>query len=192
MGGEALTLIPITRTILDSKEDKAKIVQIYEEHYGLMMYIAKRILRDYALAEDAAAESLEKLIRIAYKINDISCNETKALIVIIVERTALNILQKLNRIDFDAEEEIDMMIDSSLEVADEIISINGYNDIVAAIEQLSPTLKSVTTLSLVNNVEQKEIAELLGISYGAVRTRLTRAKEILRNRLTRGDEHVKK
>lgn len=184
-------MIPTTHTILDNKEDKAKIVQIYEEHYGLMMYIAKRILRDHALAEDAASESLEKLIRIADKINDVSCNKTKALVVIIVERNALNILHKLNRIDFDAEEEIDMMIDSSLEVADEIISINGYNDIVAAIEQLSPTLKNVTVLSLVYNVEQKEIAEILGISYGAVRTRLTRAKEILRNRLTRGDERVK-
>jgi len=185
-------LIPITHTILDNKEDKAKIVQIYEEYYGLMIYIAKRILKEHSLAEDAAAESLEKLIRIAGKINDVSCNKTKALIAIIVERTALNMLKKLNRIDFDAEEEIDMVIDSSLEAADEIISISGYNDIVAAIEQLSPSLKNVTVLSLVYNVEQKEIAEILGISYGAVRTRLTRAKEILRNKLARGDERVKK
>jgi len=64
-----------------------------------MIYIAKRILREHALAEDAASESLEKLIRIAYKINDISCNKTKALIVFIVERTALNMLKKLNRIN---------------------------------------------------------------------------------------------
>jgi RNA polymerase sigma-70 factor (ECF subfamily) len=184
--------MPITHTILNKKEDKAKIVQIYKEHYGLMMYTAKRILRDHALAEDAASESLEKLMKIVDKIDCVSCNKTKALIVIIVERTALNMLKKLNRIDFDAEEEIDMLIDSSLEAADEIISIHGYNGIVAAIENLSPSLKNVTVLSLVHNIGQNEIADILGISYGAVRTRLSRAKEILRNKLSRGDERVTK
>ncbi|MCL1878020.1 MAG: sigma-70 family RNA polymerase sigma factor [Defluviitaleaceae bacterium] len=167
------------------------MAQIFEMHYGLMIHRAKLILKDKALAEDAASESLEKLMKIVGKIGDVSCNKTKALIVIIVDRTALNILKKLNRIDFNAEDELDNLVSSSPDIPDEIISVDGYRDILSVINQLTPALKNVAVLSLVYGLQSKEIAEILKINDGTVRTRLSRAREELKSKLERGDKYAK-
>ena len=175
----------------DNSKDKSKMVQIFETHYGLMVHRAKLILKDKALAEDAASESLEKLMKIVGKIDDVSCNRTRALIVIVVERTALNMLKKLNRIDFDAEDDLDNWADGSPDIPDEIISVDGFRDILEVINQLTPALKDVAVLSIVYELQSREIAEILKISDGTVRTRLSRAKEFLRSKIERGDRYVK-
>jgi len=189
--GEAFTLIQSIFTFFGKKDDDSKMAQIFEMHYGLMIHRAKLILKDKALAEDAASESLEKLMKIVGKIGDVSCNKTKALIVIIVDRTALNILKKLNRIDFNAEDELDNLVSSSPDIPDEIISVDGYRDILSVINQLTPALKNVAVLSLVYGLQSKEIAEILKINDGTVRTRLSRAREELKSKLERGDKYAK-
>jgi RNA polymerase sigma-70 factor (ECF subfamily) len=180
----------VPKTSLQSK-DKAKIKQIYEKYYGLMVYVAKEILKDHALAEDAAMEGLEKLAGIIEQVDDdILCNKTKWLVVIIVKRISLNMLKKSNRLEYGADGEFEFLVSNSPEVADEIISVEGYKDIVAIIDELSPALKDVAVLSLIHDSSDKQIAEILEINHGTVRTRLNRAKEFLRNKLSRGDSHA--
>jgi RNA polymerase sigma-70 factor, ECF subfamily len=55
--------------------------------------------------------------------------------------------------------------------------------IAAAFGELSPKLRLVATLSLIEEVPHREIAEALGISEATVRVRLFRATRILRNQL---------
>jgi RNA polymerase sigma factor (sigma-70 family) len=55
--------------------------------------------------------------------------------------------------------------------------------IAAAFRVLTPKLRIVATLSLVEEVPHSEIAEALGISEAAVRVRLFRATRILREQL---------
>ena len=181
----------VPRALLKS-EDKAKIEAIYEKYYGLMVYVAKQILKDHASAEDAAMDGIEKLTGIIGQIDDVLCNKTKGLIVIIVKRIALNMLKKLNRLDYAIEDEFEHLVSQTPGLADEIISIDGYNNIVAAIDELSPALKEVAILSLIHDVSDKQIAEILEVSYGTVRTRLNRAKEFLRSKLLRGDNYAKR
>jgi RNA polymerase sigma factor (sigma-70 family) len=57
--------------------------------------------------------------------------------------------------------------------------------IAAAFERLSPKLRLVATLSLIEEVPHREIADAIGISEAAVRVRLSRATKILRNELER-------
>jgi RNA polymerase sigma-70 factor (ECF subfamily) len=55
--------------------------------------------------------------------------------------------------------------------------------IATAFSELSPKLRAVATLSLIEEVPHREIAEALGISETTVRVRLFRATRILRNQL---------
>lgn len=56
--------------------------------------------------------------------------------------------------------------------------------ITRAFEKLSPKLRIVATLGLIEEVPTAEIAEALGIPEGTVRVRLSRASKILRDELT--------
>jgi len=185
-------LFPFTFKKQVNDEYNDKIEQLFTTYYGLAIYIAKGILHDSALAEDAAMDSFEKIMKIVDKIEVVSCNKTKKLIVIITERTSLNILKKLKRIELVEDDEFNNIPDHSPEIANEVISVEGYNDIVAIIDELTPSLQDTATLALIHDLEDKRIAEILGISHGTVRTRLSRAKSILRSRLARGEHYVKK
>jgi RNA polymerase sigma-70 factor (ECF subfamily) len=55
--------------------------------------------------------------------------------------------------------------------------------IALAFRELSPKLRVVATLALVEDVPHREIAEALGISEAAVRVRAFRAARILREQL---------
>jgi RNA polymerase sigma-70 factor (ECF subfamily) len=62
--------------------------------------------------------------------------------------------------------------------------------IATAFRSLTPKLRIVATLSLIEEVAHREIAEALGISEAAVRVRLFRATKILREQLKeRGPSH---
>lgn len=159
-----------------------KITQIYEKYYGLMLYIAMKVLFDRALAEDAVSESIEKLIKNIHKVGDVSCYQTRSLIVIIVRNTALNILKKAKREGPEAE--FEQIVDDALPVSEEVLSMEGYKNIVEIVNNLPDTYRDVAILSLVHEYEHREIAETLGISYEAVKMRLSRAKKIVRDKLS--------
>ena len=55
--------------------------------------------------------------------------------------------------------------------------------IAAAFAELSPKLRAVATLALIEDVPYAEIADALGISEGAARVRAHRAMELLREKL---------
>jgi RNA polymerase sigma factor (sigma-70 family) len=55
--------------------------------------------------------------------------------------------------------------------------------VAAAFKRLSPKLRLVGTLSLIEEVSHREIAEAVGISETTVRVRLFRATKLLRNEL---------
>ncbi len=54
-------------------------------------------------------------------------------------------------------------------------------DIEKGIKKLSPKLKEVIILREINRLEYQEIADILGIEKGTVKSRLSRAREELKN-----------
>ena len=60
-------------------------------------------------------------------------------------------------------------------------------DVHRALEQLSPELREVTILYFFQELKQKEIARILGISLPLVKYRIRRAKELLEQLLGKED-----
>lgn len=73
---------------------------------------------------------------------------------------------------------------SVVESAEEAVLAGiGYGDLGAALAGLSPELMAVVQARILDGLSTKEAARLLGIPTGTVKTRLRRAKQIMRAEL---------
>jgi len=170
--------------MLSNEDDKNKIIKIYEEYRSLMFYIAKSILKEHAQAEDAVSESFVKLIHNLHKIDEISSPKTKSFISLIVKNTALNIYNKNAYVDLSVdlspESEFENIVDNAPQIVDEIISKDGYEDLVDIINSLPSVLRDVAVLSFLHDLNNKEIAKITGIGYDTIRKRGLRAKNSIK------------
>ena len=151
----------------DSPKDQRKIVKLYEKYNRLMYVIAYNIVQHHEDAEDVVLAAWERIIKNLDKISKIDCQETKALIVIIVERIAIDFYRR----------NIYGMKDAKL---DEV-------EMHQVLQNIPKKYAEVLILYYVNGYKSREIASLLNITESNVTQRLSRARKFLRKELT-GDE----
>ncbi len=60
----------------------------------------------------------------------------------------------------------------------------GYGDLAPALDALSPELMAVVQATVLDGLTAREAGRLLGIPTGTVKTRLMRAKQVMREQLT--------
>jgi|LSQX01.3.fsa_nt_gb RNA polymerase sigma-70 factor (ECF subfamily) len=164
--------------LLNTDDEKNKLTQIYGLYYGTMLYTAKRILSDHALAEDAVSNALLVIIKNLHKIKDVSCHKTRKYIVIIVESCSINLLNKCKRYKEECLEGFEL--DDGQVLLDDLTMREACDSIVKQIKLLPKTLSDTLYLSLVLEHSNEEISKILNISNDAVRKRLSRAKARLR------------
>lgn len=175
-------MLTIFLGVLDTKEEKDKLTQIYETYYGTMLSVARGILFDKAMAEDTVSDSIMTIIDNLHKINDISNHKTRGYIVIIVRSRAINLLNKYKRYKEDPINDLEIM-DDGISVLDTLTIEESCNKIISIIKELPKTLSDVLYLSVVMENSNTEIAKLLNLSNDVVRKRLSRAKSQIRIRL---------
>jgi RNA polymerase sigma factor (sigma-70 family) len=76
-------------------------------------------------------------------------------------------------------EEQDNISDSN----DSIVAKLSYSEIIGIVQQLSPSYRAVFNLYVIDGYNHKEIAEKLGITEGASKSNLSKARERLRQML---------
>ena len=129
-------------------------------------------------AEDAVHEAFLRVIKNISKFRKYSCYENVSYLVIIVKGIALNMISDKNR---TSELDDDLPSKESVEESTEF-SIT-YEQVMENIKKLSPRLKDIATLYWVNNLSEKEIADLLDIDINAVRMSVSRARAILKSKV---------
>lgn len=70
----------------------------------------------------------------------------------------------------------------------DVIRMQEYEKLLAAIEGLSPLYRQVALMVLIDNYGYQEVAEATGLPLNTVRTRVKRAREILLKILDAADE----
>ena len=163
--------------MLESDADRQRFEQLYCRYRRLMFYVARQILPCDEDAEDAVHEAFVAAIRHFDQISDVSDPKTRAFVVLIAERKAIDLLRRnARRYTLPLEEE-------SLGVA---IPPPGDGGLADAMSQLKARQRELLLLRYYVGYSTREAAALLGMTPAAAQKELTRAKTVLRAILEKG------
>lgn len=165
--------------LLTTEEERSKFEQLYLKYKALMHYVAKKVLHDDYLAEDAVHEAFIRVAKNIDKISQVSCPQTKNYLVIIVRNISLDMIKKGEK-----EMSVDKDILDCYPVQDEdleetVIRKSEVSKIITQIEKLSDTYKDALYMNVVENMSIKEIANVLDRKEDTVKKQIQRAKSII-------------
>ena len=158
-------------------QNKNMLEQLYLEYRTFIKNTALIYYKNEQYAEDVVSKTMLALLRLVEKdkIDDVTSNKTKSLVFTVTKRTALNVLRDEHRYvsdDFDA-------LENTLDKIDAYSSIYA-NEILRCIMDMPQKYREVLQLFIEYDIKPKEIAKILGLNEATARTRLMRAREILR------------
>lgn len=155
---------------IENDEDKRKFERIYMKYRNLMFYVARKILNNQLDAEDAVHQAFVSIIENLDKILDVDCPKTRSYIVIIVERKAIDLIRKNEKV-------VSM---ESIDDANGIeISLSDDDCISNAFAKLPARYREVLLLHYDNGYSTKEIAQIFQMKRSTVQKVLWRAKNAL-------------
>lgn len=167
-------------SMLDTQEEQSKFTRLYEQYRYLLWYVAKDILKDKDLAEDAVQEAYLALTRHLDQVEDVDSPRTKRFLVTIVKSKAIDILRREKRADFTEYE--DALGDASEreDALDIYLQVESYERIVEAIRALDENYRVVLECRYLHELSEKETAEVLGLAEKTVNVRTWRARKKLK------------
>jgi RNA polymerase sigma-70 factor (ECF subfamily) len=161
------------------------LAALVREHSRLVYRIAYAVLRGHHDAEDATQETFMRVLRYSSKLA--SVEDPKTWLARIAWRVAVDRNRQRGRtreIALDDPEKPILEAASSDVPADE--TVHGA-ELSAALERmiaaLPEKLREPLILSTIEEMSPKEVAATLGINEAAVRSRVFRARQILREKL---------
>ncbi|MDO4811009.1 MAG: sigma-70 family RNA polymerase sigma factor [Eubacteriales bacterium] len=164
--------------MIESDADKTKFEQLYTAYKGLMFHVALSILKNEPDAEDAVHQAFLSVIENLKKISDVRCPKTRAYIVIITERKAIDMIRSRSKLVDMAFEENSFGID---------ISLPGDHGLGDAMAQLPAAYREILLLRYYNGYSVRELAPMLHMKKDAAQKLLWRAKKALQKNME-GDE----
>jgi RNA polymerase sigma-70 factor, ECF subfamily len=171
--------IPVPRAETEDRELELAV----REHARLVYRIAHSVLRNHHDAEDATQETFLRVLRYRRKLEGV--REQRTWLARIAWRTAVERRSKGNEIPFDEVSEMVTSIRSSPTPADQLLLGAEMSRVVGSLMATLPDkLRDPLTLSTLEEMTPADIGEVLGINEAAVRSRLFRARQIMREKLT--------
>ncbi len=156
---------------------------LYEKYRELLWRIAMGVLQDAYLAEDAVQDAFLKVGQNLDKIGDIESCATRCYLIVIARHAAIDIYRKrgswMER-EISLEEWGDICGKAHVQYTEQ-----AYEDaecapgIIALLTNLPVKYQEVFLLKYYNCLENKEIAQTLGIPEGTVRQRIARGKKLI-------------
>jgi RNA polymerase sigma-70 factor (ECF subfamily) len=169
----------------EAQTQDAVLEGLVRQHARLVYRIASVALRSHHDAEDATQETFMRVLRYRSKLCDVE--DAKTWLARIAWRVAVDRYKRLRHsqeISLEERDKPGMEIASSDVPADE--SIHGAQvggTLEKLITALPEKLRQPLILSTVEEMSPREVAATLGINEAAVRSRVFRARQILRDRL---------
>jgi RNA polymerase sigma factor (sigma-70 family) len=158
---------------------------IYENYYGYALKLAFRYVYRYEAAVDVVNDSFVKVINSfhLFRIEDADAAEQLFMgwLKRIVVNTAIDALRKKQMAP-----EIGGIPDSVWDIADasqDIEKLLLYKDLIILIKKLQPEYRAVFNMYVIDGYSHLEISEILNIPIGTSKSRLSRARDLLKESL---------
>jgi len=171
----------------DRKARDAAFAALADRHARFLYRVAYGLLRNAEDAEDAVQETLLKLYRNnAWQ----AMEDEKAFLATAVWRAGLDRLSTAGAKAMKHAADVSEMEIASADLSPEESAVGAQARMVmkALIEALPELLRQPLVLSAVEGMRSHEVASVLGIPEGTVRTRVMRAKAELRKRFLAAQE----
>jgi RNA polymerase sigma-70 factor (ECF subfamily) len=164
-----------------TEEDQLELA--VRQHAQLVYRIAYSVLRNHHDAEDATQETFVRVLRARRKLD--SVDDPRKWIAKIAWRVAVERRKKAPEVPIETiEATVISRLRSQLASAEENVLGREMVGLVQSLISVLPTqLRDVLTLSTVQEFSPAEIAGVLEMSEAAVRSRIFRARQMLKEKL---------
>ena len=191
LAGEAI----LNGAVTAERNRDAAVEALVRQYSRLVYRIAYGVLRQHHDAEDATQETFMRVLRHSSKLVEVE--DPKTWLARIVWRVAVDRSKRRNRSEIPLEDPDKPIpeIASSGVSAEEVFQSSQFGEAIERmIAALPEKLRAPLILSAVQEMSPREIAVTLNINDAAVRSRIFRARQILREKLSRvlhgrGHEH---
>ena len=185
-------MLQIYLAIIDDENDKSRFEELYERYAKLMHYVAKEILSDDRLAEEAVQEAFFRIARNFHTVGAVKNRETKNFAALITRRIALSMAETESRHGraSEAVSEGAAADAGSMTTTGEGFENAEYKALVEAILSLPEIYRNVLYLQGVYEYTLKETAGLLGITVDTAKKRTQRGRKMLREKLDREEGRI--
>lgn len=164
-----------TGKVLESSEDLAGLESIIRQHSRFVFKVAYGVLRNSHDAEDVVQEVFFRVHRSGVQ----GVKDIKGWLATLAFRLAIDRVRKPQPADMDG---IDMP-DTHPGAEHLAIHRQQVRQVQQLIATLPDDLRYPLVLSAIDELNSREIAEILGISEAAVRGRIFRARALLKEKL---------
>lgn len=165
--------------MIDSDLDKSKFEIIYNSYKNLMLYQANKILGDMNDTEDVVHEAFLKIIKIIDQIENPKCPKTRNLVVTIVERTAIDLYRRRQKLQILTMDEEYINVPSPKDIED----LHEKADLAVAMATLPTKYRELLLLRYDCGFSEAEVAVILAMSQENVHKTIQRAKKKLASAL---------
>ena len=167
-------------SMLDTAEEQHKFTLLYEKYRYLMSYVAKDILKDKDLAEDAVQEAFLTLTKHLDQVEEAGSPRTKRFLVTIAKSKAIDLLRKEKRAEFTEYEDAFGQESGENDILDTYLQTESYERLVEAIRSLDENYRVVLECRYLHELSEKETAGVLGLTEKTVNVRTYRARNKLK------------
>lgn len=166
-------MITAALSILQTDEQRDILTEFYEENKNRFFSMAYSKLHNSEASEDAVQEAFLRIVKYPDRFFSIEPRKRLPYSVIIIRNVVLQMFEKQGKYVF--EELSEDIPDCSLSVEDLSIGNVARNELVEFIKTLSEAKKQAVILKGVYGLDNREIADVLGITESAVRRRIADA-----------------
>lgn len=161
--------------VIEDEVTRNKLEEIYIKYKKVAYWTAYGILKDPHEAEDVVQDAIIKMSSLIHKIDEVKCNKTRALFVIIVRNLSINIYNKRKNMENTHYEDIEV-ISKDLSLDEEMIKLDQTKWILDMLTKINPAYADILSLKYYYDYSDLEISKSIDITEVNVRVRLHRAK----------------